>query len=121
MMNLPISVRLSNAQHPVVPRVVDTKNGYKPFSMSASIAFSHHSRKIKKNAIFCIVISISLINYYVLAILKIVFTALPLLKCDRVSYKFRLAQVFAFLQTQSLLPFLHKNGLLSNNMPLTKN
>ena len=79
-MNLPISVRLSNAQHPVVPRVVDTKNGYKPFSMSASIAFDHHSREINKNGRFCIVISISLINYYVFGHFEDSFYCLTSLK-----------------------------------------
>ena len=38
MLLLPISIRLSKEQQPVVPSVADTKNGYNPFAISASIA-----------------------------------------------------------------------------------
>ena len=38
---IPISIRLSKPQAPVVPSVADTKNGYRPFAKSASIAFKY--------------------------------------------------------------------------------
>ena len=38
MLYAPISIRLSKEQHPVVPSVADTKNGYNPLAISASIA-----------------------------------------------------------------------------------
>ena len=38
MCYIPISCKLSNAQQPVVPKVVETKKGCKPFWISSSIA-----------------------------------------------------------------------------------
>ena len=41
---IPISIRLSKPQAPVVPSVADTKNGYRPFAKSASIACKYLTR-----------------------------------------------------------------------------